>query len=195
MPGSLVSGIIMNTFLNAGKVIQTLHKNNNSGKVFKKSAPNNKLTLYLSSRDLIITDSTIEKLYGVLVVDPDYVQQRKVYGQVILTFRYGREDEEVMGLKFCNEAIMCLAQLYPPSISTPEITTPLQDALLRRLGHNAFPFTMEMTAMAPPSVQLVPAKEYTGAPIGTSYDVRVYKRGEEVEEEEKEEEEEEEEGK
>ncbi|XP_047102156.1 arrestin homolog [Schistocerca piceifrons] len=94
--------------------------------VFKKSAPNNKLTLYLSSRDLIITDSTIEKLYGVLVVDPDYVQQRKVYGQVILTFRYGREDEEVMGLKFCNEAIMCLAQLYPPSISTPEITTPLQ---------------------------------------------------------------------
>lgn len=37
-----------------------------------------------------------------------------MYGQVTLTFRYGREDEEVMGLKFCNEAVMCLAQLYPP---------------------------------------------------------------------------------
>lgn len=37
-----------------------------------------------------------------------------MFGQVTLTFRYGREDEEVMGLKFCNEAVMCLAQLYPP---------------------------------------------------------------------------------
>ncbi|KRT78471.1 hypothetical protein AMK59_7670, partial [Oryctes borbonicus] len=48
------------------------------------------------------------------------------------------------------------------------------DALLRRLGPNAYPFTMEITPLAPPSVQLVPAKEYSGAPIGTSYDVRAY---------------------
>lgn len=43
-------------------------------------------------------------------------------------FRYGREDEEVMGLKFCNEAIMCLAQLYPPhpGSTSPEGNTPLQ---------------------------------------------------------------------
>ncbi|KAI4502884.1 hypothetical protein M0802_001928 [Mischocyttarus mexicanus] len=33
---------------------------------------------------------------------------------------------------------------------------------------------MKMTPLAPPSVQLVPAKEYTGAPIGTSYDIRAY---------------------
>ncbi|KAK9496482.1 hypothetical protein O3M35_013244 [Rhynocoris fuscipes] len=33
---------------------------------------------------------------------------------------------------------------------------------------------MEVTHLAPPSVQLVPAKEYNGAPIGTSYDVRAY---------------------
>nr|CAD7456310.1 unnamed protein product [Timema tahoe] len=48
------------------------------------------------------------------------------------------------------------------------------DALMKRLGPNAHPFTMEMTPLAPPSVQLVPAKEYSGAPIGTSYDVRAY---------------------
>ncbi|XP_075227660.1 arrestin homolog isoform X2 [Lycorma delicatula] len=80
-----------------------------------------------------------------------------------------------MGLKFCNEAIMCLAQLYPPhERAPPEQNTPLQDALLKRLGPNAHPFTMEVTHLAPPSVQLVPAKEYNGAPIGTSYDVRAY---------------------
>lgn len=45
---------------------------------------------------------------------------------------------------------------------------------MRRLGPNAHAFTMEVTRLAPPSVQLVPAKEYSGAPIGTSYDVRAY---------------------
>lgn len=49
-----------------------------------------------------------------------------------------------------------------------------QEALLRRLGPNARPFTLTVANVAPPSVQLVPAKEYNGAPIGTSYDIRVY---------------------
>ncbi|XP_012214645.1 arrestin homolog [Linepithema humile] len=148
----------------------------NSQRVYKKSSPNNKLTLYLASRDLIVTEDRIDKLQGVLLVDPDYLQEKRVYGQVTLTFRYGREDEEVMGLKFCNEAVMCLAQLYPPYTGSDhqESTTPLQEALVKRLGPNAHAFTMEITPLAPPSVQLVPAKEYNGAPIGTSYDVRAY---------------------
>lgn len=51
----------------------------------------------------------------------------QVYGQITLTFRYGREDEEVMGLTFCNEAVMCLAQLYPPFAGADrQETTPLQ---------------------------------------------------------------------
>ncbi|XP_025154788.1 phosrestin-2 isoform X2 [Harpegnathos saltator] len=147
-----------------------------SQRVYKKSSPNNKLTLYLASRDLIVSESKIDKLQGVLLVDPDYLQEKKVYGQVTLTFRYGREDEEVMGLKFCNEAVMCLAQLYPPysGADYQENITPLQEALVKRLGPNAHAFTMEITPLAPPSVQLVPAKEYNGAPIGTSYDVRAY---------------------
>ncbi|KAK6641667.1 hypothetical protein RUM44_013382 [Polyplax serrata] len=48
------------------------------------------------------------------------------------------------------------------------------DALIKRLGPNAHAFTMSVTHLAPPSVQLVPAKEYNGAPIGTSYDIRAY---------------------
>ncbi|XP_077296145.1 phosrestin-2-like [Arctopsyche grandis] len=148
----------------------------NCQRVFKKSSPNNKLTLYLCSRDLVIENGVIDKLYGVLCVDQDLSESKKVFGQVTLTFRYGREDEEVMGLKFCNEAVMSLAQLYPP-LPTParcEPNTPLQEALLQRLGSKAHAFSLELTPMAPPSVQLVPAKEYRGAPIGTSYDVRAY---------------------
>ncbi|KFB34957.1 hypothetical protein ZHAS_00000731 [Anopheles sinensis] len=89
--------------------------------------------------------------------------------------RYGREDEEVMGLKFCNEAVIALQQFWPrPVSSEAETLTPLQEALLERLGKNAIPFALEIGTLAPPSVQLLPAKRYTGAPIGTSYDVRVY---------------------
>ncbi|XP_018566075.1 arrestin homolog, partial [Anoplophora glabripennis] len=98
----------------------------NAQRVFKKASPNQKLTLYLSSRDLVVSSGGIDRLQGVLLVDPEFVENRKVYGQVTLTFRYGREDEEVMGLKFCNEAIMCLAQLYPPHPGTPDTITPLQ---------------------------------------------------------------------
>ncbi|RZF40022.1 hypothetical protein LSTR_LSTR002425 [Laodelphax striatellus] len=146
-----------------------------SQRVFKKSSPNNKLTLYLGSRDVVISTTSIDRIQGVILADPEFLADRKIFGQVTLTFRYGREDEEVMGLKFCNEAIMCLAQLHPPHERAPhEPNTPLQDALLKRLGPNAHPFTMDVTHLAPPSVQLVPAKEYNGAPIGTSYDVRAY---------------------
>lgn len=50
----------------------------------------------------------------------------------------------------------------------------MQEALIRRLGPNAHAFTIEIPSIAPPSVQLVPAKEYNGPPIGNSYDVRIY---------------------
>uniref|UniRef100_A0A2A4K5S0 Arrestin C-terminal-like domain-containing protein n=1 Tax=Heliothis virescens TaxID=7102 RepID=A0A2A4K5S0_HELVI len=93
----------------------------------------------------------------------------------MIVHRYGREDEEVMGLKFCNEAIMSLAQIWPLHCNHDrEPNSPLQDALIKRLGANAYPFHLELTPLAPPSVQLVPAKQYHGAPIGTSYDVRAY---------------------
>lgn len=39
--------------------------------------------------------------------------------------RYGREDEEVMGLKFCNEAIIALKQIWPTTEDEGTIT-PLQ---------------------------------------------------------------------
>ncbi|KAF9412289.1 hypothetical protein HW555_009180 [Spodoptera exigua] len=44
--------------------------------------------------------------------------------------RYGREDEEVMGLKFCNEAIMSLAQIWPLHCNHDrEPNSPLQNAV------------------------------------------------------------------
>lgn len=147
-----------------------------SQKVYKKTSSNQLLTLYLGTRELVSRVGVVDPIKGIIYVDPKIIESnQKVYCQLTLTFRYGREDEEVMGLKFCNEAIIALQQIWP-KIETEQRfdLTPLQEALIERLGKNSVPFLIEIGSITPPSVQLLPAKRYTGAPIGTSYDIRVY---------------------
>ncbi|XP_050328665.1 uncharacterized protein LOC126758443 [Bactrocera neohumeralis] len=144
-------------------------------RVYKKTSPNCVLTLYLPSREITLSGNNPAILRGIIYVDPKAIQGYRVYAQLTLTFRYGREDEEVMGLRFCNEAIMSLHQVWPRNEEPArESLSPLQEALVKRLGDGAHPFTLTLTPQAPPSVQLVPAKRYYGAPIGTSYDVRCF---------------------
>ena len=52
-------------------------------KVFKKTAPNGKLTVYLGKRDFIDHVDYCDPNDGVVVIDADYLKGRKVYGQVI----------------------------------------------------------------------------------------------------------------
>ncbi|XP_037955929.1 arrestin, lateral eye-like [Teleopsis dalmanni] len=144
-------------------------------RVYKKTSPNCVITLYLPTREITLSGSSPSILRGIVFVDPKAIQGYRVYAQLTLTFRYGREDEEVMGLRFCNEAIMSLHQIWPRNEEPArESLSPLQEALVKRLGDGAHPFTLSLTSQAPPSVQLVPAKRYYGAPIGTSYDVRCF---------------------
>ncbi|ROT69311.1 hypothetical protein C7M84_012505 [Penaeus vannamei] len=75
-------------------------------KVFKKSAPNGKLTIYLGRRDFVD---------HVSAVDP----RRKVFGQLVCSFRYGREDDEVMGLNFQKDLFLASEQIYPPKDVEP----------------------------------------------------------------------------
>lgn len=51
-------------------------------KVFKKSAPNGKITVYLGKRDFIDHVEHVDPVDGVIVLDQDYLRGRKVYGQV-----------------------------------------------------------------------------------------------------------------
>ncbi len=67
----------------------------------------------------------LEPLKGIIVFDKESLKQTvsdgfKIWGQITLTFRYGREDEEVLGLRFCNEAILALKQLWPPLPNDPD---------------------------------------------------------------------------
>ncbi|XP_022643914.1 phosrestin-2-like [Varroa destructor] len=118
----------------------------------------------------------VSSIDGVVLVEPGYLQDRRVFAMVVLTFRYGREDEEVMGLKFYTEAILDYRQVYPEPANqtTIEELTPLQETLMRKLGTEAYPLTLRVSPKAPPSVRLHPARPYIGSPLGVSYEIKVF---------------------
>ena len=49
-----------------------------------------------------------------VLVDPEYVGERKVFVQVLAAFRYGREDLDVLGLTFRRDLFISNLQIYPP---------------------------------------------------------------------------------
>ena len=141
-------------------------------KVFKKSAPNGKLTVYLGKRDFGDYGDSVEPVEGVVLVDSDYLKDRKVFGQVVTTFRYGREEDEVMGLHFSRQLYLALDQIYPTKDGPDK--SELQDKLVRKLGENAIPFTFDLPENAPASVTLQPGPEDQGAPLGVDYELKLF---------------------
>ncbi|CAF0974238.1 unnamed protein product, partial [Didymodactylos carnosus] len=142
--------------------------------VFKKSSPNSKITCYLGKRDFIDYMDHIDPIDGVVLVDPEYVKERKVYACVLAAFRYGREDLDVLGLTFRKDLFCSSQQIYPPIDDKKKSLTHLQQRLLRKLGPNAYPFYFEMPSNAPASVTLQPAAGDTGKPCGVDYELKTY---------------------
>lgn len=50
---------------------------------------------------------------GVVLIDPEYVKDRKVFGHVLAAFRYGREDLDVLGLTFRKDLYLAAEQIFP----------------------------------------------------------------------------------
>lgn len=57
-----------------------------SVKVFKKSSPNGKVTVYLGKRDYVDHLDHVDPIEGIVVVENDYLKGRKVFGQVATKF-------------------------------------------------------------------------------------------------------------
>jgi len=54
--------------------------------------------MFLFTQNFVKTQKILfHTLDGVVLVDPDYLKDRKVYGHVLAAFRYGREDLDVLG--------------------------------------------------------------------------------------------------
>lgn len=143
-------------------------------KVFKKTSPNGKLTLYLGKRDFVDHISAVDPVDGVVLVEDDYLKDRKIFGQVICSFRYGREEDEVMGLNFQKDLYLASEQIYPAPEKREENLTKLQERLIKKLGPNAYPFTFKLPNSAPASVTLQPGPEDQGEPCGVNYYVKIF---------------------
>ena len=80
-----------------------------------------------------------------VLVDPDYLKDRKVFSHVLAAFRYGREDLDVLGLAFRKDLFLATQQVYPPpTVETTKPLTRLQERLIKKLGANAYPFFFEV---------------------------------------------------
>ncbi|XP_066987847.1 arrestin homolog [Macrobrachium rosenbergii] len=141
-------------------------------KVFKKASPNGKLTIYMGRRDFVDHVSAVDPVDGVVVIDPSYLQGRRIFGQLVCSFRYGREEDEVMGLNFQKDLYLACEQIYPPKEDTEP--TKLQERLIKKLGANSYAFTFKMPEQAPPSITIQPGKDDEGRPCGVEYYIKVY---------------------
>jgi len=139
-------------------------------KVFKKTAPNGKVTVYLGRRDFVDNTQGTDPVDGVVVFDNDYLRGRRVYASVVVVYRFGREEDEVMGLQFSKEMELTTQQIYPAADNSKP--NEVQDRLIKKLGGNAHPFMVTLPDMAPASVVL--QNDDSSKPIGVLYELRVF---------------------
>lgn len=142
-------------------------------RVFKKSSPNSKLTVYLGRRDFVDHSDHVDPVDGVLLIDPEYLKGRKVFVSLTCAFRYGREDLDVLGLSFRKDLHVSSLQAFPPPEQRPALSH-LQEKLLKKLGQHAYPFTFTIPQNLPCSVTLQPGPEDTGKACGVDYELQVF---------------------
>ncbi|XP_018798819.1 PREDICTED: beta-arrestin-1 [Bactrocera latifrons] len=142
-------------------------------RVFKKSSSNGKVTVYLGKRDFVDHVTHVDPIDGVVFIDPEYVKDRKVFGQVLAAFRYGREDLDVLGLTFRKDLYLAHEQIYPQQQNERPLTR-LQERLIKKLGPNAYPFYFEVPPYCPASVSLQPAPGDTGKSCGVDYELKAF---------------------
>ncbi|XP_068410596.1 beta-arrestin-1 isoform X3 [Eschrichtius robustus] len=142
--------------------------------VFKKASPNGKLTVYLGKRDFVDHIDLVDPVDGVVLVDPEYLKERRVYVTLTCAFRYGREDLDVLGLTFRKDLFVANVQSFPPAPEDKKPLTRLQERLIKKLGDHAYPFTFEIPPNLPCSVTLQPGPEDTGKACGVDYEVKAF---------------------
>lgn len=68
-----------------------------------------------------------------------------VYVMLSCTFRYGRQDMDVMGVAFRRDLFVVTRQVYPELQDKEKLThSKVQQKLLHKLGDSAYPFFFEV---------------------------------------------------
>ncbi|KAM6989460.1 S-arrestin a isoform 2-T2 [Tautogolabrus adspersus] len=143
--------------------------------VFKKICKDKSVGVYMGRRDFVDHVDSVDPVDGVIIIDPEALQGRKVFVTLSCTFRYGRDDMDVMGIAFRRELYLSTRQVYPPLQDLEKgVHTKTQAKLLRKLGHNAYPFFFEFPDNLPCSVALQPAPKDVGKQCAVEFEIKAF---------------------
>ncbi|KAG7478595.1 S-arrestin-like [Solea senegalensis] len=143
--------------------------------VFKKVSHDKSVTVYMAKRDFVDHCDFVDPVDGVILIDPLQLQGRKVYVMLSCTFRYGRQDMDVMGVAFRRDLFLVTRQVYPELQDKDTLThTKIQKKLLQKLGDNAFPFFFEFPDNLPCSVTLQPGPLDVGKKCAVEFEVKAF---------------------
>ncbi|XP_036410836.1 S-arrestin a [Megalops cyprinoides] len=143
--------------------------------VFKKMSRDKTVGVYMGRRDFVDHVDSVDPVDGVVLVDPSLLKGNKAFVTLSCVFRYGPDDEEVLGIAFRRDIYMCTRQVYPPLQDKEKSThTKMQEKLLRKLGDNAYPFFFELPDNLPCSVGLQPAATDVGKYCAVDFEVKAF---------------------
>lgn len=141
-------------------------------KIYKKCSPNGRVYLYMGQREYISSDGDIDSIKGIAYLpEMSELQGKFIFASLIVSFRHGREEDEIMGISFKKELVVDRVQVYPAGKDDDK--TKLQNRLMQKLGDGAKPFTLNFPQSAPNSV-LIRGEENDTAQMGVSYEVRLH---------------------
>ncbi|KAK2822864.1 hypothetical protein Q5P01_022929 [Channa striata] len=131
--------------------------------------------VYIGKRDFVDHVDSVDPLDGVILVDPEALQGRKVFVTLSCVFRYGRDDMDVIGIAFRRELYLATRQVYPPLQDREKgIHTKTQAKLLHKLGNNAYPFFFEFPDNLPCSVAMQPAPHDVGKHCAVEFEIKAF---------------------
>uniref|UniRef100_A0A3P8YN29 S-arrestin n=1 Tax=Esox lucius TaxID=8010 RepID=A0A3P8YN29_ESOLU len=147
--------------------------------VFKKIAKDKSVGVYMAKRDFVDHVDFVDPVGMLVLFSHHYLKQAAYesvsFVQLSCTFRYGRDDMDVMGIAFRREIFMVTRQVYPPIQDKEKSThSKMQSKLLHKLGNNAYPFFFEFPDNLPCSVALQPGPKDTGKHCAVEFEVKAF---------------------
>jgi len=145
-----------------------------SVKIFKKTASDGGLTIYMGQREYVAVDGHLDHVTGVVQL-PDAKNRfsdKCVFASLVCVFRHGRKEDETCGLSFSKSLTLDRQSLYPNSNVSGDMTK-LQAKLLEKFGNEARPFCLKFPKNAPNSVHIT-GNEGDVEDMGVSFEVRIH---------------------
>ncbi|XP_064455782.1 phosrestin-2-like isoform X2 [Ornithodoros turicata] len=151
-----------------------------------------KVTVYLEKKEFCDLGTCTEQVEGVVTLDRSQLESsERLLVALVGRFRYGREEDEILGMSLCREIYLGHAQLCPgdgsktpgePGTSYGRSSRRIyaiqrgavHERLLAALGEDAIPFRFEFPTDAPVSTVMQRLTPESGDTCGVRYYVRCY---------------------